>query len=169
MSRQLNPGLFGDQTQSQSGFQGSSPGGSVGGLSTESFSFYDDSAFMLAEFDVFKKEFDRLKFDISEGQKTGNLRFDKIVQRLQLFEERLNLIQKETHEKWTELASRFRDRVNYDAKIESLIDRHNQIVQSFEVRINQAQRLIDNQSTQIAKQQQLIDDARRQIEKLKKL
>ena len=159
MSRQLNPGLFGD----------SNPSPSVSSSSTENFAFYDDSSFMLAEFETFKKEFEKLKFDFQDSGKTSNLKNDKIFQRLQLFEERLNMIQKETHEKWTDLSSKHRDRGMNDAKIEALIERHNQIVQSFELRITQAQRLIDNQTTQLSKQQQMIDDARRQIERLKKL
>jgi hypothetical protein len=84
-------------------------------------------------------------------------------------EDRLKVILADTHDKMATLYSRIKENQNSDFKFAALVERHNQIVQSFELRLNQSQRLIENQALQLAKQQELIDDARRQLEKLKKL
>jgi hypothetical protein len=79
------------------------------------------------------------------------------------------MIQREAQAKWAELAGRLKERAMNEAKVEALMERHNQIIQNFEVRLNQAQKIIENQSLNIVKQQDVIDESRRQIERLKKL
>ena len=98
-----------------------------------------------------------------------NLRLEKCAQKTQLLEERAALTGRENHEKLATLYSKIKETQNSDFKFASLIERHNQIVQSFELRLTQSQRLIENQAVQLTKQQDLIDDARRQLEKLKRL
>lgn len=163
MSRQLNPGLFGEMT----GAQNPSIGDDT--FISSQFSLLEESPILVDMIEKLKKETADLKYLSQESQKVSSLKLEKLLGRLQLFEERLSMLQKELHEKFGDLVNRVREKSTNETKIESLIERHNQIVQSFELRLSQAQRLIDNQSLQLAKQQELIDDARRQIEKLKKL
>ncbi len=164
MSRQLNPGLFGD-----TGSQGIPQGNEAPFSYSENLSFFEDSNILGEDLGKLRQDFEKLRFESQDTHKTANLRVDKLIQRLLIFEERLTMLQKETHQRCNDISSKVRDFNMSETKIESMIERHNQIVQSFELRISQAQKLIENQSLQLAKQQEMIDDARRQIERLKKL
>lgn len=131
--------------------------------------FFNEPHIVLDKLDELKGEVDKLKFDFQDAFKSGQLKTEKMAQKIQLFEERLNMIQREAQAKWAELAGRLKERAMNEAKVEALMERHNQIIQNFEVRLNQAQKIIENQSLNIVKQQDVIDESRRQIERLKKL
>jgi chromosome segregation ATPase len=162
MSREINPGIFGD---SYGGGQGSSP----------SFDPLLDSLSMIERrdsepaLDAMTEKIDKLKSEHDQVLKTLNLKSEKNLQKTTHLEERLTFIVNEINERLSYMASRMKDKSMSDTKIEALIERHNQIVQTFELRINQSQRVIENQALQLSTQQALIDDARRQIEKLKRL
>ncbi len=167
MSRQLHPGLFGEHPQQS--LQGSN--GSFGGSLEREFEglFSSEPSIVLDKIVELKEELDKLRFDSQDFSKQHGFKTEKILQRLTVFEERLNMIQRETQDKWAELSGRVREKHMGEAKVETIIERHNQIIQQFDLRLSQATKLIDNQSLAIVKQQEIIDDARRQIERLKKL
>lgn len=120
-------------------------------------------------YDELSSRIEKVRYEVQEWVKSLNLRFEKAVQRVQILEERLSLAARDNHEKLATLYSKIKETQNSDFKFASLIERHNQIVQSFELRLTQAQRLIENQAVQLAKQQELIDDGRRQLERLKRI
>jgi hypothetical protein len=120
-------------------------------------------------YDEIAGRIEKLRYEVQEWAKSLNLRLEKTTQRVQALEERAVLTARENHEKLATLYSKIKETQNSDFKFASLVERHNQIVQSFELRLTQSQRLIENQAVQLAKQQDLIDDARRQLEKLKRL
>jgi len=120
-------------------------------------------------YDEICNRIEKLRYEVQEWVKSLNLRLEKTAQRAQLLDERSVIAAKDTHEKLATLYSKIKESQNSDFKFAALIERHNQIVQSFELRLTQSQRLIENQAVQLAKQQELIDDARRQLEKLKRL
>lgn len=120
-------------------------------------------------YDEISGRIEKLRYEVQEWAKSLNLRLEKTAQKTQFLEERSVVTVRENHEKLATLYSKIKESQNSDFKFASLIERHNQIVQSFELRLTQSQRLIENQAVQLAKQQDLIDDARRQLEKLKRL
>jgi len=111
----------------------------------------------------------KLRYEMEQTLNTLTLRFQKIAQRIHGFDDRLKQSALENYERLNFLTSRVNEHTNSDTKVEAMIERHNQIVQSFELRLSQAQKVIENQSLQLARQQLLLDDARREIEKLKRL
>jgi hypothetical protein len=157
MSRQINMDIFNEAY--------SPP---PEGLSNEPFSSLEVDR-TDPHYDDISSKLEKVRFEVQEWVKSLSLRFDKVQQKIQYLEERLKMMSHDSHEKMATLYSRIKENQNSDLKFAALIERHNQIVQSFELRLNQSQRLIENQALQLAKQQELIDDARRQLEKLKKL
>ena len=156
MSRQINPGIFGDSYST-----GVSP-------NLEPLPLMEN-VYNGPELDELTAKVENARFEAEQWMKSSNLRLEKALQKTTLLDERLNFIVKEVNERLSYMMARMKDRSMSDVKIEALIERHNQIVQSFELRVSQSQRVIENQSLQLSKQQALIDDARRQIEKLKRL
>jgi len=111
----------------------------------------------------------KTKYQNEEWVKSVNLRMDKTAQKVGQIDERLKQIVHEVQDRLAFVSGRLKEKQISESKIESFLERHNQIVQSFELRLTQAQRVIENQSLQLNKQQEMIDDARRHIEKLKRL
>lgn len=157
MSRQLHPGIFGDSAGGGFSLQPLEPLPSV------------DSDFADRRTGEIAEGLEKLRYDLDEVNKSTRLRLEKTAQKIESMEIKLSSYQKEAHERWALLAGKAKERQVTDSKMESLIERHNQIVQSFDLRLGQAQKLIENQALQLAKQQEVIDEARRQIEKLKRL
>ncbi len=56
-----------------------------------------------------------------------------------------------------------------DAKIQELVDRHNQLVQSFEVRITQMQKVMAEQEMQLMTSRSELKEAQRELARMKRL
>jgi hypothetical protein len=157
MSRQINPHIFGENMDT------SQTGSSFAPLPMM------EEGVSLKELGEIHEKLEKQKYETDQVLKSLSVRLDKGLQKASFLEERLNYIIKEVNERLTFVMTQVKEKSFSETKIEALIERHNQIVQSFELRISQSQKLIENQSLQLSKQQTLIDDARRQIEKLKRL
>lgn len=158
MSRQLHPGIFDENYLP-----------ATNSASLEPLPLFEQTQILSISNEELVEQIQKTKYEIENWVKSLSLRVEKAIQKMTTFEERLNSAVKDSSEKVSFVASRIKERQLTDTKVEALIEKHNQIVQTFDLRISQAQRVIDNQSLQLAKQQQLIDEARRQIEKLKRL
>jgi type I site-specific restriction endonuclease len=154
MSRQINMDIFSESYTPPA--------------QTDAFPTFDGDR-LDPHYDNIASNLEKLRYEVAEALKSLTLRLEKAVQRSNSIEERIKVAAHDTHDKMATLYSRIKENQNSDLKFQALIERHNQIVQSFELRLSQSQRLIENQALQLAKQQDLIDDARRQLEKLKKL
>jgi hypothetical protein len=159
MSRQINSHLFNDSFQPNNGLAPLEPMPVNINESHDPGPLYDDLVGRI----------DKARYELQDYLKTLNLRLEKVVQRIHTIEDRMKQGAIETHERFNFIGQRINQRNNSDLKVEALIERHNQIVQSFELRLSQAQKVIENQSLQLQKQQELIENSRRQIEKLKRL
>jgi predicted nucleic acid-binding Zn-ribbon protein len=159
MSRQINMDIFNET------YNPPSQGLQVGASEFPTF----DGDRLDPQYDDLASKVEKLRYEVAEWIKSLNLRLEKALQKSQSIEERIKVTAHDTHDKMATLYSRIKENQNSDLKFQALIERHNQIVQSFDLRLSQSQRLIENQALQLAKQQDLIDDARRQLEKLKKL
>lgn len=157
MSRQIHPGLFGEQsdvTQSVSSF--------------EPLGLFEHSQPSL-KLDEIEERLRTMRFEIEQFVKSSTLRNEKIAQKLQLHENKISELIKDANEKFAYLAGKLKEMHKSEMKVEALLERHNQIIHNFESRLSQSQRIIENQGLQLIKQTEIIDDARRQIEKLKRL
>ena len=167
MTRQINPALFGEM--------GHIPRDSVDGFMPPQS---PNQAPGMPLFDAIyegplpeelQSTLEKLRSETEQALKTLGLRIEKVAGRAGATDERLNGLVKDLQERLSFILSRLKEHTGNEHKMESLIERHNQIVQNFELRLGQAQRVIENQSLQLAKQQTMIDDATRYIEKLKRL
>ena len=156
MSRQIHPGIFSDASQV--------PGATTGLY--EPLPLLDAAA---PDMHQVQELIQKHRFEVDQSLKSMGLRLEKALTRMQSLEDKLNQIVGEVKERLSFVTARVRERQTLDARAENVIDRHNQIIQSFELKMSQAQKVIDNQALQLAKQQDLLDEARRQLERLKKV
>ena len=73
------------------------------------------------------------------------------------------------HQKLAHVASRVNERKVNDGVVKEMVDRHTQIVQGFEVRLNQLQRLIGEQELQLINARSELKEALHELARLKKL
>lgn len=75
----------------------------------------------------------------------------------------------DVNDKLAHLASRVNERKVSENQVKELIDRHQQMVQTFEVRVQQLQKVISEQELQLMNARAEIKEAVREIARLKKL
>jgi len=166
MRRQLDPNLFG---------AGSIP---VSSEPTDSVGMYgsyesDDSNRQLAlnavQIEKLSQKIEKIRGELDEWLKTSNLRMERTGAKATVVEQRFEQGFQDIREKMVLLAGKIKERRVNDGKIESLLERHNQIIQNFESRLSQALRTIDEQQQVIQRQMVMLDENRRYIERIKKL
>lgn len=158
MSRQILPNLFDDKPQANTTEQVYEP-----------LPLLDQANPIQKMTEQVGEKFNQFRFETQKIVKSVALRLEKNLQRIQQLEEKVNHLVAESKERFSQIGTKVKDNQRNEMRMESLVERHQQVVQSFELKLAKAQRLIDNQSLQLAKQTEMIAESRREIEKLKRL
>lgn len=90
-----------------------------------------------------------------------NSRFERVQGSQGRMEEAVKRVVQEFSEKFSTVLSRLTERKGSDAKMEELVNRHNQIVQGFEVKLNQMQKVIGEQELKLLSYQSTLKDLRK--------
>jgi DNA polymerase II small subunit/DNA polymerase delta subunit B len=162
MDKQLNPALFSANTSEKV---------------SDSKSWYIDPASSL-RFDrpidrtELKKMEDRCEVindRVSETIKTSSLKSEKVGQRVAQVESRVEALAQEIRSKYAQLSGRVTERNLMETEVQSMLDRHNQVVRNFENRMVQMQRLVENQQMLLMNSQAALEEARRELSRLKRI
>lgn len=101
---------------------------------------------------------------------TGNKqRFERVQGHFHRQTEMIQTANNDVNNKLSHLASRVNERKVSENQIKELVDRHQQMVQSFEIRMSQLQKIISEQEMQLMGTRAEIKDAVREIARLKKM
>lgn len=168
MRRQLDPNIFGSNQRPLQGGDSDTVGmfGSIESKEDNRFSTQDIAIRQVEELD---RKVERIRSELDEWLKTANLRIERNMTRSTTVEQRLDDALKDIREKLAFLAGKVKERQAAEGKIESLLERHNQIISNFEIRLSQASRTIEEQNALIRKQQAALDENRHYIERIKRL
>jgi len=169
MSRELNPELFPELRRSEAAPKPSESHLSEG-VSEE------DIRLLAGQVEILKR---RLK-DHESRIEMANTRITDLVnatkskfERVLGFTQRLDEFTKSSLRdmitKHSQLVSRVNERKLDDTKIQELVDRHNQLVQSFELRMTQMQKIIGEQELQLMSSRAELQEAQREIARMKRL
>ena len=93
-------------------------------------------------------------------------RLNQVVKRLEQNDQAINL---EAAQKISQISSRLGERKTMDLKIQEMVDRHNSVLRSFEVRFNQMQKLMSDKEAMLVSAQAALNDAKMEISRLKRL
>ncbi|MES2768583.1 MAG: hypothetical protein V4596_05490 [Bdellovibrionota bacterium] len=99
----------------------------------------------------------------------SKLKMNRIAQKMANFEDRLAGVTQEMRATHAKLSSRFTERGLAEHKIEALIERQNSVINSFEKKMAQMSKVIEDSNLQLLRTQSALEDARREIAKLKRL
>lgn len=95
-------------------------------------------------------------------------RFERVSQALTRFESAGAQQFQELNAKYSGIASKVNERKVQDAKVQEMIDRHNNIIRGFENRLTHMQRVISEQELQLHNSHAALEEARHELQKLKK-
>lgn len=102
-----------------------------------------------------------------EFMKSSHLRVERLQQQVQRLEQSHNGLVQDSSQKIAQMAQRLSERKNLDQKIQEMVDRHTQVIKSFEVRMNHLQRLLSEKEAQLVTAQSAINEARMELARLK--
>ncbi len=107
--------------------------------------------------------------DLTENTKETRFKLDRLAQKTNLLEARIENTTHEMREVFTKLSNKISQSSLNSSKIDALVDRHNQIIHTFEVRMTQMQKIIGEQEIQLTNSLAELQLARAEIARLKKL
>lgn len=111
---------------------------------------------------------ERMASKFEEVSKLHHLKFERLAQGLARLDEILHRSNQEAAGKLAHLSGKVNERKLFETKIQDMIDRHNQIVQNFEQRITQLQRVLSEQELQLANYSAALEEARQTMVRMKR-
>jgi len=105
---------------------------------------------------------------INEFIRNSQAKFDRLAQSIQKLEQNDQIINMEAAQKISQLHNRLGDRKTTDLKIQEMIDRHNSVLRSFEVRLGHMQKILNEKDAQVISAQAALNEAKMEIARLKR-
>jgi hypothetical protein len=75
----------------------------------------------------------------------------------------------ESGQKISQLNQKLTERKSLEMKVQEMVDRHNNVIKSFEVRMGQLQKLLAEKDAMLVSAQATLNDAKMEITRLKRL
>lgn len=166
MNKELNPELFGEKkvikTPALENPISMGPAG-TNYLNTDRQIFE-----LRAQNQTLADQLNKVVATVNEMIKTSNIKFDKQAALLSRLEQSHNGLANEASQKITQLAQRVNERKSLDLKVQEMVDRHNNVIKSFEVRMNHLQKLLAEKEAQMISAQAALNEAKMEIARLKR-
>lgn len=105
---------------------------------------------------------------INEFIRNSQNKFDRLAQSIQKLEQNDQVLNMEAAQKISQLHSRLGERKTTDLKIQEMIDRHNNVLRSFEVRLSHMQKILNEKDAQVISAQAALNEAKMEIARLKR-
>lgn len=159
MKKELNPELFTDKPLTIKN-HGASP----------NFLKTDEQIFELKQgSEQINIELDHISMQLTEFIRNSQLKFDQIAQKLGRLEQSHNGFVMEAGNKLNHMNNKLIERKTLDNKIQETIDRHNNVIKGFEVRISHLQKLLAEKDAQLLAAQTLLNETKMEISRIKRM
>lgn len=167
MHKELNPELFGEKKMMKTPTIENSGGMSAG---PNSYLNTDRQIYELkAQNQALADQLQKVVTTMNELIKTSNIKFEKQAQLLTRLEQSHNGLATEAGQKITQLNNRVNERRGLEMKVQEMVDRHNNVIKSFEVRMNHLQKLLVEKEGQMVSAQAALNETKMEIARLKRL
>lgn len=117
----------------------------------------------------FESRLETMTTKVDEMTKQNKVRFERVQGHFQRQTEILSKGFSDVHAKVAHVVGRVNERRVEDGAIKEMVDRHSHVVQAFEMRLQQLQRVISEQELQLMNARTEIREAIQEITRLKKL
>lgn len=115
------------------------------------------------------EQFSSWASQITEFVKGTHLKFERLQQHISRLEQNHHQLQTEVTQKISHIQSKLGERKSIDQKTNEMVDRHNSVLRSYEVRMSQLQRLISERESQVVQAQSALNETKMEITRLKRL
>ncbi len=170
MQKELNPELFGDKKiMKSSNLVGAENSNSMAN-SQNNFLNTDRQIFELkSQNQMLADQMNKIVATVNELIKNNSSKFDRQQALLTRMEQSHNGLAVEAGQKITQLSQKLNERKGLDLKIQEMVDRHNNVIKSFEVRMNHLQKLLAEKEAQMISGQAALNEAKMELARLKRL
>jgi hypothetical protein len=170
MQKELNPELFGDKKiMKSSSLMGAESSNSMAN-SQNSFLNTDRQIFeRKSQNQMLADQMNKIVATVNELIKGNSSKFDRQQALLTRMEQSHNGLAVEAGQKITQLSQKLNERKGLDLKIHEMVDRHNNVIKSFEVRMNHLQKLLAEKEAQMISSQTALNEAKMELARLKRL
>jgi hypothetical protein len=114
-------------------------------------------------------ELNEVKMEILEIQKNSKLRADRYNQSLQRLENQQTQMASDIGEKFALLFQKMNEQKKYDQKVQDIVDRHNNLLKGYEVRLNQMQKLLSQKEQDYVEAVTTLKELKAEITRLKRM
>ncbi|MEZ0391286.1 MAG: hypothetical protein ACAH59_03660 [Pseudobdellovibrionaceae bacterium] len=105
---------------------------------------------------------------INEFIRNSHAKFERLQASILKLEQNDQVINMEAAQKIGQLHNRLGERKSTDLKIQEMIDRHNNVLRSFEVRMGQMQKILSEKEAMLISAQASLNEAKMEIARLKR-
>jgi len=169
MARELNRELFGARsTRELEAKAGSEP-------EAPSWARADELRVLSLHYENLSKRFkeyesrtETLNTKVDEVVRTNKMRFERVQSHFQSQGEMVKNGFADMNDKIAQVLSRVNERKVNEGMIKEMVDRHAQVVQAFEVRLQQLQRVLSEQELQLMNARSELKEALQELSRLKK-
>lgn len=164
MSKELDPSLFGEGAwASPRGLEKTKTGFDAVAHVEQKI------ADMRVQHRELKEEMARLASHLDEFKHSSNTKFDRLAQQIARLEGLQAKVHQEVTTRVSQIHSRLGERQSVDMKVQEMIDRHQAMLRSAEMRMQQMQKILAEKEAQMMSAQMSLNDARIEIARLKRL
>ncbi|MGZ3770736.1 MAG: hypothetical protein ACXVCP_06135 [Bdellovibrio sp.] len=168
MHKELNPELFGEKKTTKSSVSENPT--SLGVTNNNNYLNTDRQIYELrAQNQALVDQLNKIVSTVNELIKSTNIKFEKQAHLVNRLEQSHNGLATEAGQKITQLAQRVNERKSLELKVQEMVDRHNNVIKSFEVRMNHMQKLLAEKEAQMISAQTALNEAKMEISRLKRL
>jgi chromosome segregation ATPase len=105
---------------------------------------------------------------INELSRLLALKAERMSIKIKLIEERQQSYIEEFQKKLTTLNVKLSDKPRVDIMVQEIVEKHNQVIRTFENRLGQLKRVVENQEAELYKVMNELQEARRELARLKR-
>lgn len=171
MQRELNPELFGEGKTARTARAEAAPAPTAPGApETTTFLNLDRQVLEMRQLlATLGEELRKVAAQSQEFMKTSHLKLERLQQQVTRLEQSHNGMAQEAGQKFHLLSQRMGERKALDQKIQDMVDRHTQVIKSFEVRMSHLQRLLTEKEAQFMNAQTALNEMKMELSRLKRL
>jgi hypothetical protein len=167
MQKELNPELFGEKRVAKSVAMESAA--NLNAVNSGSYLNTDRQIFELkTQNQALVEQLNKVVATVNELIKATNVKQERHQSLLNRLEQSHNGLAMETGQKLSQLSNKVNERKALDMKVQEMVDRHNNVIKSFEVRMNHMQKLLAEKEAQTLSAQTALNDAKMEIARLKR-
>jgi hypothetical protein len=106
---------------------------------------------------------------VNEFIRMSQTKFERLQQTLQRLENNQSEAVLETAQKLGQMHARMAEGKNLEAKIQTMVDRHQQVLRSYELRVAQLQKLLSEREADLIESQAALNESKMELMRLKRL